>query len=382
MVASEVFDACSTGVVFAAVCGGTYWLFVSENQTEWVTCGSPYIIWTELGAPPTGACCVDLDCVATNTMCECDALGGNWYRGETCPNFQCPILVDCDGAVWSNGAPTGGAIASQCEYDYAFAAETADDFVLPGTDPDTLEYVVAWVWFWGSTPLATPSDMEGVNVTIYANDPGTNAPGGKPLDPPDSACSHVELIPDGIVYTTQLAQGSFGYLEDDVNVWRLMMPVDVVLDAGVTYWLAVEPILQPYASYGQVGAVPSDIIQGAIAMQIFELLGTLVWETNTQLTDVAFCLLATGGGCDYTVGDVNGSNSYNGLDVTYGVNFFKYGSPTPQCDPDCPPCAGWNYCGDVNASCNYNGLDITYGVNYFKYGSPAPNPCADCPPIE
>jgi hypothetical protein len=38
--------------------------------------------------------------------------------------------------------------------------------------------------------------------------------------------------------------------------------------------------------------------------------------------------------------------------------------------------------GDVNASCNYNGLDITYGVNYFKYGSPGPQPCADCPPIE
>jgi hypothetical protein len=86
-------------------------------------------------------------------------------------------------------------------------------------------------------------------------------------------------------------------------------------------------------------------------------------------------------GCDYTVGDANGSNSYNGLDITYGVNFFKYGTPAPQC-PDCPPCNTWHYCGDVNASCNYNGLDITYGVNYFKYGSPAPNPCADCPPIE
>jgi hypothetical protein len=69
------------------------------------------------------------------------------------------------------------------------------------------------------------------------------------------------------------------------------------------------------------------------------------------------------GGCDYIVGDVNGSDNYNGLDITYGVNFFKYGSPEPLCDPDCPPCAGWHYCGDVNASCNYNGLDITYGVN-------------------
>ena len=85
--------------------------------------------------------------------------------------------------------------------------------------------------------------------------------------------------------------------------------------------------------------------------------------------------------CDYVTGDVNGSGSYNGLDITYGVNYFKGGS-----DPFCPigscgipPCDAFFYCGDVNASCSYNGLDITYGVNYFKGGS-GPMPCGDCPP--
>jgi len=102
------------------------------------------------------------------------------------------------------------------------------------------------------------------------------------------------------------------------------------------------------------------------------------WDENLNCTDNP----CSTGGCDYVLGDVNGSDTYNGLDITYGVNFFKYGSPEPQCDPDCPPCQGWHYCGDVNASCNYNGLDITYGVNYFKYGSPAPEPCDDCPPIQ
>jgi len=103
---------------------------------------------------------------------------------------------------------------------------------------------------------------------------------------------------------------------------------------------------------------------------------------NCGLTIVDIDFAGGGGGCNYFVGDVNGSDNYNGLDITYGVNFFKYGTPDPLCDPDCPPCQGWHYCGDVNASCNYNGLDITYGVNYFKYGSPAPDPCADCPPAE
>jgi len=300
IIASITIPACSTGVISTVVVPGTYYLWAGENDDDLVACGSDYQIWAELGASPTGACCVGTDCVATNEPSECAALQGNWYMGEDCASFQCPIVVNCDNAVWMNGNPTGGALASQCEYDYAFAAETADDFILPGTETVTLEYVVAWVWFWDSDPLSTPADMEGVNVTIYAHDPDSLRPGGKPLDPPDSACTHIELIPDGIVYTVQLAQGSFGYLADDVNVWRLMMPVDVTLDAGVTYWLGVEPILQPYATYFQVGAIPSDIQQGAVAMQIFELLDPRIWWPNDSNYDIAFCLIGEGGGgCDY-----------------------------------------------------------------------------------
>lgn len=88
-------------------------------------------------------------------------------------------------------------------------------------------------------------------------------------------------------------------------------------------------------------------------------------------------------GCQYIAGDVNASDSYNGLDITYGVNFFKGGSE-PMCPfGSCPtpPCDAFFYCGDVNGSCSYNGLDITYGVAYFK-GGPAPNPCPDCPPSD
>jgi len=95
-----------------------------------------------------------------------------------------------------------------------------------------------------------------------------------------------------------------------------------------------------------------------------------------QVTNLDVQMTAAGG-CDYAVGDVNGSSTYNGLDITYGVAFFK-GGPVPQCEP-CQECPDWHYCGDVNASCSYNGLDITFGVAYFK-GGPLPEPCADCPP--
>jgi hypothetical protein len=107
--------------------------------------------------------------------------------------------------------------------------------------------------------------------------------------------------------------------------------------------------------------------------------GVVYLSWNSPVFHGAYFDRSGGGGCDYVVGDVNGSDSYNGLDITYGVNFFKGGSD-PDCDTcNCPPHSFFWVCGDVNASCSYNGLDITYGVNYFKGGAD-PMPCPDCPP--
>ncbi len=43
-----------------------------------------------------GACCVGLDCIGTMTEAECDNSSGDWYAGETCPEFQCPSAPDND----------------------------------------------------------------------------------------------------------------------------------------------------------------------------------------------------------------------------------------------------------------------------------------------
>ncbi len=82
--------------------------------------------------------------------------------------------------------------------------------------------------------------------------------------------------------------------------------------------------------------------------------------------------------CEYVVGDANGNDSFNGLDVTYSVAYFK-GGPPPPYSCDCPPHGTWFVAGDVNGSCSFNGLDVTYMVAYFK-GGPLPHPCPDCPP--
>lgn len=85
--------------------------------------------------------------------------------------------------------------------------------------------------------------------------------------------------------------------------------------------------------------------------------------------------------CDYVVGDANNSDSYNGLDIIYCVNYFKGIGPPPQFECECPPHGFWYVSGDVNGSCDFDGLDITYGVSYLKGIIPERFPCPDCPPV-
>jgi len=101
-------------------------------------CVGPYMHWyldgqcaelEPLCAERTGACCVDLVCVATDYEPECLALGGRWFPGESCDEFVCPAdcehavaLYDCYGDGWTgntldvlvNGVPvlTGITLAS------------------------------------------------------------------------------------------------------------------------------------------------------------------------------------------------------------------------------------------------------------------------------
>ncbi len=85
-----------------------------------------------------------------------------------------------------------------------------------------------------------------------------------------------------------------------------------------------------------------------------------------------------GGGCPYMLGDINNNSQTNGIDVVYGVNYFKGGPHPPiQCDI-CPEPSPFYAAGDVNGNCQFNGIDISYFVNYLK-GGPALHACGDCP---
>ncbi|UCC79311.1 MAG: right-handed parallel beta-helix repeat-containing protein [Candidatus Zixiibacteriota bacterium] len=102
-------------------------------------------------------------------------------------------------------------------------------------------------------------------------------------------------------------------------------------------------------------------------------------DPDSTTADIGAYYFHQAGYCEYVIGDVNGSDNYNGLDITYGVAYLKGGSP-PLYECNCPPYGVWFVSGDVNGSCSLNGLDITYGVAYFK-GGPDPIPCPDCPPV-
>jgi hypothetical protein len=85
------------------------------------------------------------------------------------------------------------------------------------------------------------------------------------------------------------------------------------------------------------------------------------------------------GTCNYVPGDVNGSGSANGLDVTYLLTYLKGGTPPPQ------TCTCGSYgviynASDANGDCQTNGLDVTHLVNYLKGGNP-PTYCGYCPPL-
>ncbi len=59
-------------------------------DVEWDSlCADAAAMYCDCGGSEHGACCVEGECVATNTEPECLAMGGEWYADETCPEFIC-----------------------------------------------------------------------------------------------------------------------------------------------------------------------------------------------------------------------------------------------------------------------------------------------------
>jgi hypothetical protein len=101
--------------------------------------------------------------------------------------------------------------------------------------------------------------------------------------------------------------------------------------------------------------------------------------SGTYLDDFTLYNFFVQHGCPYKVGDINNDGNSNGIDVVFGVNYFKGGLiPPVVCDcPDPNPIYG---AGDVNGNCVFNGIDITYYVAFLKGNQPSLLWCPTCPP--
>ena len=88
--------------------------------------------------------------------------------------------------------------------------------------------------------------------------------------------------------------------------------------------------------------------------------------------------LDSGPQCDIVLGDANSSGIFNGVDITYSVNYFKGTGAPPPDSCDCPPNGFVYAAADANGNCEFNGLDVTYSVNYLKGFGAAPVRCPEC----
>jgi len=84
--------------------------------------------------------------------------------------------------------------------------------------------------------------------------------------------------------------------------------------------------------------------------------------------------------CQYVPGDANNNETFNGVDVTYSVNYLKGIGNPPLLSCDCPPHGMLYAAADANGNCQFNGVDVTYSVNYLKGLGASPLGCPDCRP--
>jgi hypothetical protein len=151
---------------------------------------------------------------------------------------------------------------------------------------------------------------------------------------------------------------------------------DATLEAGIddtAAWLTTTPDTLTVAPFEEVYLKIDFNATGlAVGMYTAELNFTSNDPFNPGPTAISCTLwvLSATPPCDYMLGDINGSGSVIGSDVTFAVRYFKGVGAVPpdSCyDVRVTRPGGFLYvAGDVNASCSFAGSDVTRLVSFFK----------------
>ncbi len=147
--------------------------------------------------PPLGACCIEEDCVGTETQAQCEARPGTWYEGEDCIEYQCPVGyqylpgdVNMALGIWPPtviggdvtylvGYFIGGGQESCLLDDFWASADINGDCLIIGGDVTALvAYFVAggsithcpdYEPVWPPLPPTAPAGWPNCDVTVINN---------------------------------------------------------------------------------------------------------------------------------------------------------------------------------------------------------------------
>jgi hypothetical protein len=214
---------------------------------------------------------------------------------------------------------------------------------------------------------AAPSDLQFWLVKIHddAFQPGNPDIDVSPISFDDTVQVGQEVsIP---LYISNLGNADLIYSAEHDSAW-----VSVAPDSGAVTMTETDTV--------QVTLSALTLTEGTYSANI--IVNSNDPDEASLTLPVTLVVIQEASGCVYIPGDINGNGSTNGIDVTFGVQYFKGGSVPPiDCNPPCIDVPEPFYAaGDVNGNCAFNGLDITFFVAYLKGLQPALLWCTSCPP--
>ena len=134
---------------------GTYYIMVDTWSSP--DCIPTFDLTIEVCELPTGACCIDGTCDSTTLEADC---AGDWFIGETCPEFTgCPT-GPCDGN-YETGTASGNYSSAPVNgyYNYSRSVSLIKRSEIIGCSPDVIERL--------SVNVATSSTMDITNMQIW-----------------------------------------------------------------------------------------------------------------------------------------------------------------------------------------------------------------------